>query len=195
MLIRFPECGVPDTEFVSTADVVWHRGQTSIEGLVELEELVERVDDDLENLTVEHSDKSAFVVRWSLVGPGALHKQLTTRLDELAETLRERHQQGTPAVWIERLERATRPLLDLDELRQQKGFVSMVLACGDELECGSASSEELLERFSELWASPRLNRPLGKLRQRLQDDPAFVRELVARANMLTVGTLTEGGGK
>lgn len=194
-LITFTGSGAPDIEFVPTATVVWLRGQTKIEKLVELEELVERIDDDIENLITEHPDKSAFVVRWSLVGRGALHKQLTVQLEELVETLRERFRQSSPVVWIEKLERATQPPLDLDELRQQKGFISMVLSCGDEFASAPTPSEELLERFSDLWASPKLKRPLGGLRQRLQDDPAFFKRLVQSANMLAVGALSEGGGK
>lgn len=195
VLVSFIDGGAPDTEFVPTAEAVWQRGQTSIDGLAELEELIERIDEDLDVLTAENPDRGAFVVRWSLVGRGALHHQFATRRNELVETLRERRQQCTPPVWIERLETVTQPPLDLNELRQQKGFASMVMAYADELKGDSVSSEELFARFSDLWVSPKLNRSLGELRQRLQDDPTFVQELVRRATMLTLGTLTEGGGK
>ncbi len=194
-LITIPHQGAPEIEFLPTASLIWLRGQTSIDGLEELEELVERIDDDFERLLTAHPDKSAFVVRWRLVGRGELHKQLATRLEELLETLRERFKHGPQMVWVEKLQRATQPPLDLNELRQQKGFISMVLACGEELAAGTAPDDELLERFSVLLTSPKLKRPLGQLRSRIKEDPEFFQELAQRATMLAVGTLAEGGGK
>ena len=38
-----------------------------------------------------------------------------------------------------------------------------------------------------------LNRPLSQLRKRVQDDPAYLRELVERATLRAVATLTDQG--
>lgn len=194
LLIRFSEAGSPEVTFVPTAEAVWMRGETSIEGLTGLEELVERLDDDLDALVADQPETGAFVVRWRLVGRGALHGELTAGLDELLDTVRERRQSASPPLYIERLESRTQPLLDLEELRQQKGFVSMVLACADELDAEGAN-EALQQRFAELWDKPNLRRPLSGLRRRFERDPEQLQRLVRRAALLAVGTLSEGRGK
>ena len=193
-LIRFGENGEPEVEFVPTSEVAWHCGETSIEGLLELEELVERVDEDLENLAASNPEQRASVVRWSLIGRGVLHRQLAEGLDELVETLRDRLKQNTLPVWIERLVDATQPALDLVELRQQQGFISMVLGCGEDLADKLVSDDAIQQRFAALWSSQGLSGPLREMRKRLEEDSSFAREVVERATLRAVNSLIDEGG-
>ena len=192
-LIKFRDDGDTDMEFVPTSEVVWRRGETSIEALEDLEELVGRLDEDLASLAETNRDHRALVVRWSLVGRGALHQKLTDGLEELLETLRELKQHWTVPVLIERLVNATHPVFDLDELRRQPGFISMVLASGDEFAAESLPENQTPERFAALWESQGLKRPLGDLRKRLEQDSDFLAQIIERATLCAVDSLLEEG--
>ena len=194
-LIRFRDDGSTDIEFIPTADVFWHCGETSIEGLTDLEELVERLDEDLTSLVEANSEQRAVVVRWNLVGRGGLHQELTDGLEELRETLREMRQRRTVPVLIERLVNSTRPTLDFDELRQQPGFVSMVLACGEEFAAESAPENQTPELFNALLQGPGLKGPLGDLRNRVEQDPEFRDQIIEFATLYAVDSLLDEGGK
>jgi DNA repair exonuclease SbcCD nuclease subunit len=198
-LICFDGDAAPTTEFIATSEVVWFEGETSIEGLDQVEDLIERIDGDFESLQESFPQAQSLVVRWHLTGRGDLHQVLAATGEDVIEALRSRARERQVPIWVEKLKFATQPALDLAELRQQAGFVSMVIECaegeaaGDNEDNDSLTREELLERFAPLWSVSGIGGSLDKLKARIEDDPTAIRDLIDRAMLTAVSALTEGG--
>ena len=66
------------------------------------------------------------VCRLRLVGRGVLHRSLREdRLSDIEDIIRENLSNTRPFVWIDRIEGATKPDIDIESRRQGQDFVGL----------------------------------------------------------------------
>lgn len=204
-LVQVSDSGSATLVPIWTDVVRWHRARTDIGGMEAIEDLVGAYGELAGELRGRAADR-VHLVRWTLTGSGPLHDQLSRpgAKGELADALRAAEgirTDGSP-VWLERVEGATLPALDIDRLRQQPDWLGDMLRlsaallknppapAGAEIDperpVGSdATSRAARDALGELLDNPRLARALGS-------DPWSEidwREIIARAESLAVQSL------
>ena len=111
---------------VWTDAVRWHRARTAIDSFESVDDVIAAFDDISSRTAAEAPDR-LHVVLWTLTGSGKLHDSLR-RSDVVAglvQSLREQHapEPSPGAIWLQRLELATRPMRDIIELRKQQDLL------------------------------------------------------------------------
>lgn len=198
---------------VWTDTVRWHRIRTPIDDLESLDDLMTAYAEVGAGAASEAPDR-LHIILWTLGGRGPLHDELRRQhvVADLVELFRNEHApEAVPgAVWLQRIEVATRPIRDLEELRKQQDLLGDLLRLADEArsnpppppnpEVGSQValtepnevSVAIQDRLAELLDDPRLAAAL-------RTDPWNALEwaqLVARAEGLAVdGLLAEDAGE
>lgn len=149
--------GYVEYEFVPVDVVRWDDQILSIEGMRDMEVLVQCVDDSVQALQRLHQ-REGMIVRWQLQGRGELHRELKRpgRLDELLVVVRERWGAGPGFVWTESFIDHTEPEIDRAALLQEENLL------GDFLRLAGADDEATMEEFrramGELFDDPRIHR-------------------------------------
>ena len=177
--------GYVEYEFVPVDVVRWDDQIISIEGIRDMEELVQCVDDRVQALQREHQ-REGMIVRWQLQGRGELHRELSRpgRLDELLAVVRERWGAGPGFVWTESFIDNTDPEIDRAALLQEENLL------GDFLRLAETDDETTLEEFrramGEVFDDPRI--------RRFMDAPTDeqLREWIRAAERLGIDRLLKG---
>jgi DNA repair exonuclease SbcCD nuclease subunit len=150
--------------------------------LLEIEDLCrERVD-----LFREENPHHPLIIRTVLQGRTALHESLSAPgvLEEILATLRHGGAQWTPFLWWDRLDSATLPDLDLDELESRDDFVGALLTAARSLAVDPDRHLGLSQ--SLIAAIPQHLR--RELRQRLADRESLEME-IASAKLIALDAL------
>ncbi len=156
-LVDVDAAGYVEYEFVPVDVVRWDDQMISIEGMRDMEELVQRIDDRVHAL--QHmNQRHGMIVRWQLHGRGSLHCELIRqgRLDDLLTTVRERWGVGPGFVWAESFIDKTEQEIDRAALLQEENLLGDFLRlaeAGDE-----AMSQEFRQAMGELFDDPRIHR-------------------------------------
>jgi len=191
-LITFHDQGDPEHEFIPTAEVIWSTGETSIENIDTMEELVERIDDQFENLLDKKPDARTLVVRWRLINRGPLHHELSrSGVEELIEIIRKKWRDHATPVLVEKLSDDTMPAIDLDELRQQNSFSSMVLVAARDFETDPGEQERLLNDLARLRNHKGLRKYLVNFESRMENDPQFLNKILERSALHAINAMIE----
>lgn len=198
---------------VWTDTVRWHRVRTPIDDLASLDDLISAYAEVAAAAAGEAPDR-LHIILWTLGGRGPLHDDLRRHgvVPDLVEAFRNEHAaEAVPgAVWLQRIDVATRARRDFAELRKQQELLGDLLRLADEArsnppphrnpEVGSevsltepnAVSVAIQERLAELLDDPRLAAALGIDPWEVLDWP----HLIARAESLAVdGLLADDPGE
>ena len=120
---------------VWTDRIRWQRARTSIEDLTSIDDVMDSFAAISSEIAGEAPDR-LHVVLWSLGGRGAVHRQLRRPVvaADLLEALRAEHAPSPQpgAVWLQRIELATRPLRDIEEMRKQQDLLGDLLRLAEE---------------------------------------------------------------
>lgn len=210
-LVRVSDGGGVELRPVWTDVVRWHRARTAIDDMETVDDLVGAYSELAGALRGKAPDRT-HVVRWTLTGHGPLHAELSGpgQVGELRDALRSAEgvrAVGSP-VWLERIELATRPVREIERLRERQDYLGDMLRLAAELEeapplpprsePGEARpirdetpvAVAVRETLEELLESPRVGRALG-------EDPWRLlrwRELVARVEAIAVERLAPEEG-
>lgn len=141
-------------EFVPTDRVRWEQCKVDIGGIETIDGLLDAVEDRMETLT-QQSGGRPIVMRITMVGRGALHRELArpeTSAD-FYEEIRSRGIQRTPFIWIERFLLGTRPEVDLQHRRAGHDFLGDVLRLFDEVRGSSRGDASSVEELAAVLAA------------------------------------------
>ena len=157
LLVETDGAQVTAHRFVEFQAVRWEEVKTDISDLNSVDELLERIRDNLENCR-EEAKGSSVVVRVHVVGRGSLHAEIARALPDLLESLREGQTGSDHFLWLERLVDMSRPDIDFRSRAEAEDFVGSVLRLGAELR---KDPKQLREWLSDLWDHRRAGRLLS----------------------------------
>jgi DNA repair exonuclease SbcCD nuclease subunit len=178
--------GHTDVTFVDTDDIRWIEKDISIDGLESVQDLLDVIE---EQIGIRQEEGKNLVCRLRLVGRGFLHRSLREdRLSDMEEVLRETLSQAKPFVWIDRIEDATRPDIDIESRRQGQDFVGDFLRIVEDHRTKSDLKDRLRGDLEELFGH-RLGR---KYLETLSDDQIGL--LLEKAETLCLDLLVKEGG-
>lgn len=121
-------------DFVETSTVRWLEETVSIAPFENLDGLLQAIEARSTEIRA-NADSRPTLVRWVLTGRGALHgvlKQGST-LSDLRYGLIDEERTRADFVWPESIRTESRPLVDLDSLREQERFVGEFARCAEGL--------------------------------------------------------------
>ena len=184
VLVTVDDEGEVTTEFLPLDVIRFAEVGVDAGGIESIDALADRVLAEVEE-TVASEDGRAVICRVSIVGRTALAHELGRRDTdvELLERLRDQLSGADPFVWVEALDVAVRPEIDLDERRQAGDLLAEVLTIVAELREGPAGLARVRDALSELYGNPRAAKALDEL----NDDE--IAATVAEAEMLCVDRL------
>ena len=129
-LVEVSAAGAVSLKPVWTDTVRWQRARTPIDEAVSIDDLMASFATISAEIAAEAPDR-LHIVLWTLGGSGPLHEPLRRPglVAELTESLRKEHapEPVTGAVWLQRVEVATRPQRDLEQLLQQQDLLGDLL--------------------------------------------------------------------
>ncbi len=129
-----PSGGVSLTP-VWTDAVRWHRVRSSIKGIASIDDVLAGFAQISSRTAAEAPDR-LHIMLWTLTGSGEVHDSLRRPglVAELLQSLREEHAPDLApgAIWLQRLDVATRPLRDIRELRAQQDLLGDLLRLAEE---------------------------------------------------------------
>jgi len=166
-------------DFVELADLRWATAEVDAGGAESLDEVGDRANTVCERLRAEAEGRPV-LARLRLVGRTPVHSQVRRGGEELAEYLRERQGGASDLVWVERLDLAVRPAVDLDGRLEDPGLVGEVLRQGARF-----TESEAREALADLWDKPMARRVLS------EPTGAFLRECLEEAVVLAAESLEE----
>ncbi|MBC7951116.1 MAG: DNA repair exonuclease [Rhodospirillaceae bacterium] len=140
---------------------------------------------------VDEADGRILAARIRLTGASPAHAQLVRDRLVLREEVRAVAIDVSDAVWIEKLDLATRPALDRAALRGQDDAVGELLALLDSLSADPEAGQALLRDLTPLWDKlpPDLREELPNLAE-----PEAFRACLSEVEDLLVSALTEVAG-
>ncbi|MCB1056035.1 MAG: DNA repair exonuclease [Acidobacteria bacterium] len=145
-VVEVDEAGRARPVFAPTDAVRWHRAKITLEPGEPLETLLDRA---LAEREATRGDERPTILRLEVTGrtdlDGRLRRPEPRR--ELLEALRDGEEERPDFVWIEGLEVATAPALDLEARRRQEDFAGEVLRRVDELRRHPEAAAELRRRL------------------------------------------------
>ena len=158
LLVEVSQSGKVETQPVIADEVRWHRPAVSIEGLTTLDELIERIDEEIRarmNPGTGHNP-SGHVFRVDLTGRGALHADLARGGDlfDLLRVVRGRwHARSSPARFalIESLVDATGREVDRAALQGRQTILGEALKLAGDAKNPGAAREELKTVLENLF--------------------------------------------
>lgn len=136
--------GEVDLEF-HTLDVVrWSQGQVAIDELETIDQLEKAIADEVEHLS-QTADGRGLVCRISVEGRGALYRELRSpdMEEQLGNRLREQFSHRDPFAWLQQLQIACRPEVDLSERATRGDLLAEVLTVAQEFAKSDEAMEEL----------------------------------------------------
>jgi len=124
-LVQVADNALADIQAIPCADITWHRLKQDISAFEDAGALAEFLSDSLREF---HSQAQAHaIVRLVLTGNSPLHAFLQ-ELANIDDLLKELQDLGGPYVepllWLEGIETRTRPVYNLEELKQGDGFIA-----------------------------------------------------------------------
>lgn len=136
-------------EFCETDAVRWFALEVSIEGLSREQELLDRLDASLAEVSASLSDDRAGIARIRLTGRGPLHRFLRdpARAEHLREVLLEKVAGLPSPLWTESVVDRTRPEVDLGERERAEDFLGQFLRIAGEI---SADPETLASAWRKV---------------------------------------------
>ncbi len=154
-----------------TDAVRWHRTRTSIDGFEDIDDVITAFGEISSRTAAEAPDRM-HIMLWTLTGSGKVHENLSRAnlVAELLQSLRDEHapEPAPGAIWLQRIDVATRPMRDIEELRKQQDLLGDLLRLAEEARNhppalgDSGIGEDLaLEAVPEV--STTIHRELGKL--------------------------------
>ena len=159
LLVRVDAAGTVSTAFHAVDALRWSTTEVSIEGLVAVDALRGRVAEALEALRAD-SDGRPLLTRVRLTGRGPLFHDLRTNraLDDVLDSLRDQHVNAAPFVWVDQIEVACRPTIDLAARAASPDLLGEVLRGREELRSGGLDA--LRTELAALYDHPRVRRIL-----------------------------------
>ncbi len=190
-LISFHEMEAPQADFLPVSQVLWQTGETHIDGLEDLDALVERIDQDFENLIRSDVDVEAWVVRWNISGQGILQKEIDKMgVGYLMEILQERWQTRSPSVLIERMSDSCKASQNIKEIRKQDNFLSMVIEAADQLFEEDNERTAIREQLQAVIDSPSFKKWIPDCAEMLKEDPDFLNEIIRKGMLHSLNSMT-----
>jgi len=162
-LVRVDTAGGVRQEFVPTDVVRWYVDEVDISGLNTMDDLLQALAATVDQARARADGRGA-IMRVRVTGRGDLHGTLK-RVEpdrDLARPLREGEGGREDFVWVESVEVATRPALDLDQRRQVEDFTGDFLRAAERLRTagdpGDALREVLAKRPEQRLIANELSR-------------------------------------
>ncbi len=161
-VVTVDEGGHAQYEFVPLDIVRWHQDSLPIDGLPDLDSLLTRIEDRMEDLRREN-DNRGMIVRWSLTGRGPLHRELSRagRVEDLLAALRDRCGAGPAFLWSESVQDLTGREVDLEGLRREENLLGDFLRLSGRIDAGLL--QELEGTLKLLIDDPRVRRHVPPL--------------------------------
>ena len=152
-----------DPEFMCTDAARWSSIVVDIAGLSTEDELLDALEAAQEQLLDQANGRSV-LARITLTGRGALYANLRRprMCAELTEQLRETAADRDPFLWIEKLENATRPDVDLESRRRGQDFLGELLRLIDRYRSEPEKLPDLRQALAPLFTHPRTAKFLKK---------------------------------
>ena len=181
-----------NTEFVPVHAVRWEQRDVSIEGLETVDQLDERLDGTVEDISEDADDRSV-VYRIRLTGRGRVHQrlaepertqQLADRLNELDEDVRG---DRDPFPWCAGVKIETASAMDLDRLRKGDDAVGDFLKLTEELAQDATLAEHVKQELSALFKHRIAKRHLQELVTTREDAQTLLKKAEITALDLLVG--------
>ena len=144
--VRVDETGRVKTEFVATDLIRWSTKKVDITDLDTVDDLLSALYKSREEARSQ-AEGRAVVLRLRLIGRGDLHSKLK-RVEpdrDLAKVLREGESERSDFVWMESIEVATRPPIDITKRRGVEDFVGYFLRAAERLRKQSKAESDILE--------------------------------------------------
>lgn len=172
------------SEFVSTASVVWEQATIDASALADPDDIVEALVSAADAVALSAGDRPA-IVRLTLTGRSPAHAALARpgAMADIGSELAAAGMGRDPWVWVDRVTDRTRPVLDLDALRDGGDLAGDLVRLADAL----CADETTLGTYLAAVASPVLARLDG--RDAPEPDAA---SLVERARDLALDRLLAG---
>lgn len=171
---------IASCEFVALDDLRWATAQVDLGGAESVDEVRLLLMARCQDLRRE-ADGRPVLARLRLVGRTSLAREVRRGLPELTAVLREEQGQGPDLVWVERLECALRPALDLCQRAEDPDLVGELVR-----QRRAFSAAEARAALEELWSKPQAQGVLAPV----PDEQ--VEELLDEALALAADHLEEG---
>ena len=143
-LVQVDAAGQVTPQFVPTDVVRWFAEEVDIAELETMDDLLERLESKREDIRARAEGRGA-VLRLRLIGRGDLHGKLR-RMGDLALPLREGEtERPDDFVWVESVQVATRPTIDIEKRRAIEDFVGDFLRVAEKLRTQQNASETMRE--------------------------------------------------
>lgn len=162
-VVQVDSAGGVRPEFVPTDMVRWYLDEADIAGLKTMDDLLQSLAGTVDR-TRARADGRGAILRVRITGRGDLHGMLK-RVEpdrDLAQPLHEGEGGREDFVWVESVEVATRPVLDLDQRRQVEDFTGDFLRAAEGLRTandpGAALREVLAKRPEQRLIANELSR-------------------------------------
>ncbi|MFH0980080.1 MAG: DNA repair exonuclease [Planctomycetota bacterium] len=184
-LVTVDDGGRLELEFCPLQAVQWLTDEVSIDGLETIDALDRALLGTVEDLR-ERGGGGPVICRLALTGRGPLYRELVSDggLAELQSRARESGLSATPIVWVQEVEMAARPAVDLADLRDARDLLGQALLIAQEIQ-GAADLPEILQpTLAELFDDPRARKALQAL------SPEKLKRLLSDAELLCVDMLT-----
>ncbi len=126
LVVEVDDAGmIHEPEFVELDRIRFEHAEHSIDGVADLVTLRDRLVD-LGHRRLAEADGRSVLLRVELIGRGPIHGDLHRpgAVAELVDTLRGEQLSAAPFLWWDRVDVATRPVQDLDELLGRNDFVA-----------------------------------------------------------------------
>lgn len=185
MIVRADAAG-RDTriEFRALDVVRWERDDVSLDGVETLDQAERRLFQQCEQLRAAADDRPV-ICRLRLTGRTPLFHQLSKpeTLRDLTERAREQLTHDEAFVWVEKLETAVRPPVDLDERAREEDLLGEVLRYACSLEDAGEHAQVLSRACAELLEHTRMAKAID------QPDDAEWADILDQARLLCVDLL------
>lgn len=175
------------TRFTETDSVCWQIREISIEGLEKEEELIERLQSQLDDIRENFGGRSV-ICRFVIKGRGPLHHTLRKEgfLEDLLHLLREDEIRGRQFIWVEHIENETLFPVERELLLKREDFVGDLIKIVEGLKTDEKAWNEFREVLSPLFGSRSGRKHIARI------DDEEMNSLLQRAeNLLLDALLTE----
>jgi DNA repair exonuclease SbcCD nuclease subunit len=145
LLVQVDSEGQVKARFEAVDAARWLAGELNINDLETEGDLIEALENLCEEFRIEAQGRPA-IIRVILKGRGSMHSILSRPqvVDDLTERLRETGREGTPPVWVERVQVQTSTAIDLASRRESADFLGEVLRIVENYRCQPEQLSELI---------------------------------------------------
>jgi len=158
LIVDVDESGCPTSTFEPLDVVRWESLSVSIEGLSDLDALLDAAHVTIDEERVRAGGRD-LVCRISLNGRGSLHGDLSAEnaISDLSDELRSSYAATSPFVWVERISDRTGPQIDIDALTDRDDFVGAVMKRSVAVLEEDSSGAKLRDSLSNVLAQRRFS--------------------------------------